>query len=60
MTLIPDVDGPVEAERLAYFLADLGRAASKEIRLTPENERAAIIARYDPATHNVIWMPAIA
>lgn len=55
-----DVDGPLEAERLGQFLAVLGRATSKEVRLTPENTPEAIIARYDPTTGNVIWMPMTA
>ena len=52
-----DVDGPAEGERLAQFLAMLGYATSKEVRLTAENEPEAIIARYDPITGSVIWMP---
>lgn len=52
-----DVDGPAEGERLAQFLAMLGCATSKEVRLTTENEPKAIIARYDPITGSVIWMP---
>lgn len=53
-----DVDGPAEAERLEQFLADLGRATSKEVRLTPENAPASVIARYDPTTGRVSWIPA--
>lgn len=52
-----DVDGPVEAERLAHFLLALGRATSKAIRLTPENGPEAIIARYDPSSDSVVWLP---
>lgn len=56
LTLSPrDVDGPAEAERLAQFLAELGRATSKEVRLTPENEPASIIARYEPMSGRVVW-----
>ena len=50
-----DVDGLVEAERLGQFLVDLGRMTSKEVRLTAENEREAVIARYSPTSDSVIW-----
>jgi hypothetical protein len=52
-----DVDGPAEAERLAQFLVVLGRTTSKEVRLTAENGREAIIARYSPTSDSVIWSP---
>ena len=51
-----DVDGPAEGEHLAQFLAMLGCATSKEVRLTAENNPEAIIACYDPITGSVIWM----
>lgn len=53
-----DVDGPAEAERLSQFLIMLGRATTKEVRLTEENEREAVIARYSPVSDSVIWSPA--
>lgn len=54
-----DVDGPVEAERLAQFLVVLGRATSKEVRLTAENEPEAVIAGYSPTSDSVIWSPVL-
>jgi hypothetical protein len=53
-----DVDGPAEADRLAQFITTLGRATSKEVRLTPENEPDAIIAHYGPDTEQVVWTRA--
>jgi hypothetical protein len=53
-----DVDGLVEAERLGQFLVDLGRMTSKEVRLTAENEREAVIARYSPTSDSVVWSRA--
>lgn len=50
-----DVDELVDAERLGQFLIDLGRATSKEVRLTAENEPGAVIARYSPRSDTVIW-----
>ncbi len=50
-----DVDGLVEAESLGQFLVDLGRATSKEVRLTAENEPGAMIAQYSPISDSVIW-----
>jgi hypothetical protein len=50
-----DVDGPLEAERIAQFLVVLGRATSKEVRLTHENGPEEIIALYNPALDRVIW-----
>ncbi|MEN3747658.1 hypothetical protein TPR58_10795 [Sphingomonas sp. HF-S3] len=50
-----DIDGPAEAARLEHFLAMLGRATSREVRLTAENLPDAIIARYDPALERVLW-----
>lgn len=55
-----DVYGPIEAERLGNFLSLLGRATSKEVRLTPENAPQSIIARYDPNAGSIIWTPATA
>lgn len=52
------VEGPGEAEDLAAFMARLGRACAKEVRLTPENCPEEAIARYDPARDEVIWIPA--
>ncbi|WP_439539547.1 hypothetical protein [Sphingomonas sp.] len=52
-----DVDGPAEADRLAEFITILGRATSKEVRLTPENGPDEIIARYEPTTEQFVWMP---
>jgi hypothetical protein len=55
-----DVDGPAEADRLAQFMEALGRATSKEVRLTLENEPDTIIARYVPDTAQVVWIPTVA
>ena len=55
-----DVDSLAEADRLTQFLTVLGRATSKEVRLTPENEPDAVIARYIPATGQVVWTPVAA
>lgn len=52
-----DVDGPIEADRLADFIKMLGRATWKEVRLTPENGPDDIIARYEPATGQFVWLP---
>jgi hypothetical protein len=51
-----DVDGPVEAERLADFMAALGRATAKEVRLTHEMDPQSIVARYDPVVDHVDWV----
>lgn len=53
-----DVVGADEAKQLAEFMTRMGRATSKEVRLTLENEKDAIIARYEPATDEVVWKPA--
>ncbi len=54
-----DVDGPSEADRLAQFITMLGCATSKEVRLTPENGPDAVIARFEPATEQVVWIPGV-
>ncbi|MEN3747212.1 hypothetical protein TPR58_08530 [Sphingomonas sp. HF-S3] len=51
-----EVDGLVEAQRLADFMAVLGRATAKEVRLTGEMDPHSIIARYDPVADHVDWV----
>lgn len=54
-----DVVGPNEAKQLAEFITSMGRATSKEVRLTPENEAGSTIACYEPATDEVVWTPTL-
>lgn len=54
-----DVVGLDEAKQLAEFMKSIGRATSKEVRLTPENEAGSTIARYEPATDEVVWTPTL-
>ena len=55
-----DVVGPDEAKQLTEFMKSLGQATSKEVRLTPENEAGSTIARYEPATDEIVWTPTLA
>ncbi|RSU46361.1 hypothetical protein BRX43_15775 [Sphingomonas sp. S-NIH.Pt15_0812] len=54
-----DVVGLDEAKQLAEFMKSVGRATSKKVRLTPENEVGSTIARYEPATDEVVWRPTL-
>jgi len=51
------VNGLADVEPVVQFIVMLGRAVSKEVRLTPENAQDLIIARYDPVRDEVIWNP---
>lgn len=55
-----DVVGLDEAKQLAEFMTRMGRITSKEVRLTPENEVGSAIARYEPVTDELVWMPITA
>jgi hypothetical protein len=53
-----EIDGPAQAEKLAAFMAIIGRACSKQVRLTPENCRENPLALFDPVRDELDWLPA--
>ena len=49
-----DVDGPRQLETLVNFLGGLGRAAGRDVIVTPENCPEAPLLRYEVARNDVV------
>ncbi|RXF75341.1 hypothetical protein [Hansschlegelia zhihuaiae] len=53
------VNSLAEAEDIARFMTLLGEATGKAVISTWENCQDAVIARYDPVSTEVTWLPVV-
>jgi hypothetical protein len=57
LDILPNAFGPENVEKLVSFLQNIGKLLNREVLLTHENMREAIILRYDPAAEEVLYVP---